>query len=370
MFNAGVHKSYFYELVGGGDVSRLRPDERDPGTESLPTRRSQTCWGCLKTLVRVSSPGALSYTLTNAGADVHHTLLQKRDGSYYLALWIEESGYNEVTNVVTPGTGAEGRAGAEGMPKVEEVYLFNDHGTYAKWGTEEPVEYSTYAERYGDGGEDRCGLASVAQTKPGRPCPAAYGGRGLFICYASAGDHFAMRFAVPAVLAFTLTCVLGAAAQSAPSIDVPAKEKLVMEPMGHGVQIYTCAEKDGEWTWTFKAPEAKLTDAFGKVIGNHFAGPKWRLTDGSEVQGKLIAAQPHGGTIPWLLLSATSTGGKGQLSSVNIVRRTGTQGGNAPMSGCDMAHAGGRNACAVYGDVQLLLGTLTMSLTPEVPAVR
>jgi hypothetical protein len=33
------------------------------------------------------APAPLDYTLTSASADLHHTLLQKRDGSFWLALW-------------------------------------------------------------------------------------------------------------------------------------------------------------------------------------------------------------------------------------------------------------------------------------------
>ena len=149
-------------------------------------------------------------------------------------------------------------------------------------------------------------------------------------------------------------CVFGlsAGAQVAPSIDVPAAEKLVIQLHGKGVQIYTCAAKDGSWAWTLKAPEAKLLDDAGHEVGTHFAGPRWRLLDGSEVQGKLIATQPHAGTIPWLLLSATSTGGDGKLSKVDMVRRTETSGGVAPADGCDAAHAGVETRvayAAIYG---------------------
>ena len=40
------------------------------------------------------SPGVLSYTMTGATADVHHTLLQKQDGRFYLILWQEVSSFD------------------------------------------------------------------------------------------------------------------------------------------------------------------------------------------------------------------------------------------------------------------------------------
>jgi hypothetical protein len=89
-----------------------------------------------------------------------------------------------------------------------------------------------------------------------------------------------------------------------------------------------------------KAPDATLLDQDGKAIGKHFAGPTWRLNDGSEVQGKLLETRQQPGTIPWLILSARSTGSEGRLSQVDVVRRTETRGGLAPSTGCDAAHSG------------------------------
>jgi hypothetical protein len=114
-------------------------------------------------------------------------------------------------------------------------------------------------------------------------------------------------------------------------------ETVLLSARGEGVQIYTCVQ-DGDWKWKLKAPEATLFDASHHAIGKHFAGPRWRLEDGSEVQGKLITSKPQPGTIPWLVLSATSTGNLGRLSHVTTVERTDTEGGVAPVSGCDADH--------------------------------
>ena len=129
--------------------------------------------------------------------------------------------------------------------------------------------------------------------------------------------------------------------QANPPQAVPdlSNAKLVLQARGEGVQIYTCAHNNDTWAWKLKAPEATLLDEQHHPIGKHFAGPKWHLDDGSEVQGKLIASVPQAGTIPWLTLSAVSTGGEGRLASVNFVRRTDTEGGLAPATGCDAQHA-------------------------------
>jgi hypothetical protein len=123
------------------------------------------------------------------------------------------------------------------------------------------------------------------------------------------------------------------AQQVAGSVDPPAGARIVLEAKGDGVQIYTC---DGS-KWVFKAPEANLLDASGKVIGSHFAGPTWKLTDGGEVQGEVLASQPSpdAGSVAWLLLRAKPGTATGSLASVGFIRRSATHGGAAPTSGCE-----------------------------------
>jgi len=129
---------------------------------------------------------------------------------------------------------------------------------------------------------------------------------------------------------------LAAGAQS-PDADL-SRATIVLQARGEGVQIYSC-KQDSTWAWKLKAPEATLYDEKNHAIGKHFAGPKWRLKDGSEVQGKLITSTPHAGTISWLVLSAVSPGSEGRLSHVDRVSRTDTEGGVAPSTGCDAQHA-------------------------------
>lgn len=121
--------------------------------------------------------------------------------------------------------------------------------------------------------------------------------------------------------------------------DESSTATLVLQARGEGAQIYTCVKGD-DWAWKLKAPDATLFDENHKAIGKHFAGPTWRLEDGSEVQGKVVESKAQAGTIPWLILTARSTGGEGQLSRVDAVRRTETEGGVAPATGCDAQHDG------------------------------
>ena len=121
--------------------------------------------------------------------------------------------------------------------------------------------------------------------------------------------------------------------QPSSSVEAPAGTALLLEATGEGSQVYTCT--DGHWV--LKAPDAKLLDQQGQVIGTHFAGPTWRLLDGSEVKGKAIASRPAGDTssVPWLLVQAVPGSGSGKLAKVLYIRRTETHGGAAPAKACD-----------------------------------
>src|ERR1700691_5780876 len=120
--------------------------------------------------------------------------------------------------------------------------------------------------------------------------------------------------------------------QPSSSVEAPAGTGLLFEAAGEGSQIYSCT--DGHWT--LKAPDAKLLDEHGQVIGTHFAGPTWRLNDGSEVKGKMIVSRPasDGSSVPSLLLQAVPGSGTGKLANVTYIGRTDTHGGAADSKPC------------------------------------
>jgi hypothetical protein len=99
-----------------------------------------------------------------------------------------------------------------------------------------------------------------------------------------------------------------------------------------------------------KAPDAKLLDDSGKEIGSHFAGPTWKLADGSQVQGALVASMPspEAGSVPWLLLRAKPGTATGTFANVAFIRRTETHGGAAPESGCQTSVDAGKTAQIPY----------------------
>ena len=127
------------------------------------------------------------------------------------------------------------------------------------------------------------------------------------------------------------------------AIEAPPGVEVVLLAHASGSQIYTCqAGADGKFAWTLKAPEAELKDQEGKVIGSHFAGPTWKLTDGSEVTGKAAAHvdSPEPGSIPWLLVNAVGHSANGLLTKVTTIQRVHTHGGKPPSAGCDESHPG------------------------------
>ena len=128
--------------------------------------------------------------------------------------------------------------------------------------------------------------------------------------------------------------------------DIPAKlappagTRLLGTYAAKGVQIYSCAAKGTANEWSFKAPEAQLTDAQGKVFAKHYAGPTWEAADGSKIVGKAVANEPapKAEDIPWVLLSVESSG-TGVLAGARFVQRVNTVGGVGPTGPCPAAGA-------------------------------
>jgi hypothetical protein len=150
-----------------------------------------------------------------------------------------------------------------------------------------------------------------------------------------------------------IACVALAAGgqQTGGSIDVPAGARMVLEARGTGVQIYQCgAGTNGAFAWALQGPDAKLLDFEGHTLGTHFAGPTWKLNDGSQVQGTLVATQQatQAGAVPWLLLRAKPGSATGQLADVAYIRRTETEGGLPDVSACRTSADAGKTVRVPY----------------------
>jgi hypothetical protein len=116
-------------------------------------------------------------------------------------------------------------------------------------------------------------------------------------------------------------------------LKVPGGEIELLKVHAKGYQIYVSQrDHDGKLGWVLKGPLAELFDAQGKVVGAHYAGPTWKLNDGSEVKGKMLekADAPGSGAIPWLLIEIVNNSGAGVLQNAKYIHRVATKGGQPP----------------------------------------
>jgi|ERR1700722_184909 hypothetical protein len=135
------------------------------------------------------------------------------------------------------------------------------------------------------------------------------------------------------------------------NLKAPANEDVVLSAHATGEQIYICKADQGQKpAWILEAPKADLTDATGKVIIHHSAGPTWKHIDGSQVTGKVIAKQdaPQQAAIPWLLLSTATHTGDGILARVTTIQRIHTEAGLPPSESDCNAEASGKQHASSY----------------------
>lgn len=134
-------------------------------------------------------------------------------------------------------------------------------------------------------------------------------------------------------------------------IKPPVGHSPVLTVHAKGDQIYQCALNKGEYAWQTQAPDAKLFDDQGNIVGNHTAGPLWEYKEGSRVVGKILKKIDMApGSISWLLVEVVSHKGDGLFSKVKFINRINTHGGLPPASGCDANHLGSEKRQAYTAD--------------------
>jgi Protein of unknown function (DUF3455) len=149
----------------------------------------------------------------------------------------------------------------------------------------------------------------------------------------------ARRISVGVVVAALTAIGIGAAAPADATVGYPGVPDNLRAPDGnklvavfhaHGVQTYQCTNN----SWVFVQPDAILS-SFGRAQVLHTKGPVWTdVDDGSSVGATAVANSPVPGSIPQLLLKATSNRGPGKLAHVTYVQRLRTKGGAAPTGSC------------------------------------
>ena len=172
------------------------------------------------------------------------------------------------------------------------------------------------------------GLVSVGTElilRCGRVCNRARSGR---------------RSAFVAAAVVALLAPTFADALELPELIQAPGEVALLTVHAEGAQIYQCAsDAKGALGWVFREPIATLLRD-GKTVGRHYDGPRWELSDGGGVQGKVEAKAP-GATvadIAWLKLSATAHFGQGALAEATTIQRVNTHGG-ALTGACEAAGA-------------------------------
>jgi hypothetical protein len=126
-------------------------------------------------------------------------------------------------------------------------------------------------------------------------------------------------------------------------IKAPAGNTPFLTVHAKGDQIYLCAFSEGKYSWVLQAPDAKLFDAAGRIVGKHYAGPIWEYKEGSRVVGQIVNKidVTPGSSISWLLVKIISHKDNGMFSDTSYINRVNTHGGLPPVSGCDANHIGG-----------------------------
>ena len=94
-WNAGIKRTYIYELLSEGgapfsDYGLLRSD----GSQKPAFTAVANLLGLLTDPGAPFTPATFAYQVTGGDSSLHQLLLQKRDGSFYIALWVEKPSYD------------------------------------------------------------------------------------------------------------------------------------------------------------------------------------------------------------------------------------------------------------------------------------
>jgi len=100
-FNRGVFRTFSYEFID----QRLNPNNKEANFGILRNNGSpKPAFLTLKNLITIlQDPGksfplkSLNYSLSGNTIDVHHTLLQKRNGNFYLIIWQDVPSFSLIT---------------------------------------------------------------------------------------------------------------------------------------------------------------------------------------------------------------------------------------------------------------------------------
>jgi hypothetical protein len=108
-FNRGIERTYLYELADQGPSTTAREENFGLLRFDMTEKPAYTALQNLIDLLEEPAtpdfmPASLDYTLSLNGAgdlsSVHHTLLQKSDGTFHLMLWQEVGGFSRASQTI------------------------------------------------------------------------------------------------------------------------------------------------------------------------------------------------------------------------------------------------------------------------------
>lgn len=128
----GVKRTYFYELI---DESGTAQGSEGYFGLAHADGSPKPAYLALKNMIALfADPGPafhprdLDFALNGAPGNIHHLLTAKRDGSYYLSLWVESQNYDVNKREETPSTPVQIRvASTRAFSSVDE-YQFDSDG--------------------------------------------------------------------------------------------------------------------------------------------------------------------------------------------------------------------------------------------------
>ena len=136
-FAAGIERTYFYQLVDTFTSTGVIDGFATHGliyTNGTPKRSYYAIRSLISVLWEPTgyfAPGRLEYTVTPR-PDLRHLLLQKRDGTFYLALWLERESMDPATFEVRPLSNETVTLSLAAAPGQMAVYSLDDNGGVSK----------------------------------------------------------------------------------------------------------------------------------------------------------------------------------------------------------------------------------------------
>jgi hypothetical protein len=102
----GITRTYVYELIDEGSAivgnSGMYGLARNDGSQKPAFTALKNLVATLSDPGPPISPQGLDFSFEGASSNVHHLVMAKRDGSYYVAFWLEEQNYDVNKRVETP----------------------------------------------------------------------------------------------------------------------------------------------------------------------------------------------------------------------------------------------------------------------------